>query len=152
MLNAVETIKESMKQLFQEQHDEWRRIVTGLDAEALNWRPGDETNSLAALVAHTCDAERFLMAIALGIKLDRDREAKFRIVVSGADELMRLIDETEAEVDGYIDRFTDDSLITEHSLPGRTHPGAWWSLRALEHSREHLGQALLTRQIYELRG
>ena len=75
MLNAVETIKESMKQLLHEQHNEWRKIVSGLNAEALNWKPGDDTNSLAALVAHTCDAERFLMAIAVGIKLDRDREA-----------------------------------------------------------------------------
>jgi hypothetical protein len=152
MSNAVETFKEGLKQLFHEQHNEWRKIMVGLNAEALNWKPGDDTNSLAALIAHTCDAERFLMAIALGIKLDRDREAKFRVIVSVADELLNLLEEAEAEVDGYIDRLTDDSFITEHTLPGRTHTGAWWSLRALEHSREHIGQGLLTRQMYELRG
>jgi hypothetical protein len=151
MLNALETIKESMRQLFHDQHEAWRKIVKGLNAEALNWRPGEDTNSLAALVAHACDAERFLMALAAGIKLGRDREAKFRIVVSGADDLLEIIDETETEVDGYIDRLDDRLFVIEQTLPDRSHTGAWWSLRAFEHSREHLGQAMLTRQMYELR-
>ena len=150
-MNVVEEIKEGMRRIFHDQHKRWREVVTGLDAAALNWKPGEDTNSLAALVAHTCDAERFLMAIALGIKLDRDREAKFRTVVTGADELLKLIDETEAETDDYIDRLNNDLLVAEHSHPGRTHTGIWWALHGIEHSTEHIGQALLTRQMYEQR-
>ncbi len=81
-MTMVEEIKEAMRSIFYDQHKRWREVVTGLDAEALNWKPGEDTNSLAALVAHTCDAERFLMATALGITIDRDREAKFRTVVA----------------------------------------------------------------------
>ncbi len=150
-MTMVEEIKEAMRSIFYDQHKRWREVVTGLDAEALNWKPGEDTNSLAALVAHTCDAERFLMATALGITIDRDREAKFRTVVAEADELLKLIDETEAETDDYIERLTEDLLVSEHSLPGRTHTGIWWALHGLEHSTEHIGQALLTRQMYEQR-
>ncbi len=150
-MNMVEEIKEGMRRIFHDQHNRWREVVTGLDAEALNWKPGEDTNSLAALVAHTCDAERFLMATALGNTVDRDREAKFQTVVSEADELLKLIDETEAETADYIDRLNNDLLMAEHSLPGRAHTGIWWALHALEHSTEHIGQALLTRQMYEQR-
>ena len=151
MMNVIEKIKEGMRQIFHDQHKRWREVVTGLDAEAMNWKPGEETNSIAVLVAHTCDAERFLMATALGITVDRDREAKFRTVVTGADELLKIIDKTEAEIDDYIDRLNGDLLAAEHSLPRRTHTGAWWAFHALEHSTEHIGQALLTRQMYEQR-
>ena len=51
--------------------------------------------------------------------------------------------------DLHIDKLTDDLLVSEHELPGRVHSGAWWCLRAVEHSREHLGQALLTLQMYQ---
>ncbi|MBC8247841.1 MAG: DinB family protein [Deltaproteobacteria bacterium] len=151
MMNVVEEIKEGLRRIFQDQHNRWREVVTGLDAAALNWKPGEDTNSLAALVAHTCDAERFLMATALGITIDREREAKFRTVVTGTDELLKLIDETEAETDGYIDRLNNDMLVAEHSLPGRTQTGIWWALHGIEHSTEHIGQALLTRQMYDQR-
>ena len=150
-MNVVEEIKEGLRRIFKDQHNRWREIVTGLDEAALNWKPGEDTNSLTALVAHTCDAERFLMATALGITIDRDREAKFRTVVTGTDELLKLIDETEAETDSYIDRLNNDLLVAEHSLPGRAHTGIWWALHGIEHSTEHIGQALLTRQMYEQR-
>jgi hypothetical protein len=152
MANATAVMKESMKQTFHTQHEEWKKLISGLSAEALNWKPGEETNSIAALVAHSCEAERFLIAVANGIVPDRDREGQFQVSVSGPDELTRIIAETEPIVDGYIDSLTGDLLASEHALPGRVHSGAWWSLRAIEHSREHLGQALLTRQMYEQRG
>lgn len=151
MMNVVEEIKEGMRRIFHDQHNRWREVVAGLDAAALNWKPGEDTNSLAVLVAHTCDAERFLMATALGITVDRDRESKFRIIASRADVLLKIIDETEAETDDYIDRLNDDLLVAEHSHPGRTHTGIWWALHSIEHSTEHIGQALLTRQMYEQR-
>jgi hypothetical protein len=151
MSNAVETVKKGMKQLFQEQYAEWRKIVDGLDADGLNWTPGEDTNSLAALVAHTCDANRFIMAIATGVTLDRDREGKFRLVASDAGDLLKIIDAGEAEVNGYVDRLTEDLLVAEQTALNRTNTGACWAMRALAHSREHLGHAFLTRQMYEQR-
>ncbi len=139
------------RQLFHDHWDSWREIVDGLETSALNWKPGDETNSIAVLVAHSCDASRFLMATAAGIELDRDREAKFETVTTGAAELSGLINATAAEIDEYIDQIDNSSLIAEHARPGRTHTGAWWLLHAIDHNREHIGQAYLTRQLYEQR-
>jgi hypothetical protein len=149
MAALLDVVKSTTKEILHDQHREWRKALAGLDANVLNWKPGKETNSIAVLVAHTFDAERFLMATVLGVKFERDREAKFRTVVAAADELLKIIDETETEVDAYLDRLTVDSLLSDRVLAGGTHSGAWGPLHAIEHSREHLGQALLTRQMYE---
>lgn len=146
---GIQAIKDATKAIFHEQHASYRSVVEGLSADALNWKPGDETNSIAVLISHAMDAELFLMASSVGIELDRDREAKFKVVASSAEEMLRVIDETERDVDGYIDAMTGELLAADHARPGRTHTGAWWFLHAVEHSREHLGQAFLTRQLYE---
>lgn len=149
MSSLLAATQEAAHGIFDDQHASWREVISGLDAEALNWKPGNETNSITVLVSHSMDAERFLMASAVGVELDRDREAKFRVVASGADELLQLVDDTAREVRGYIDAMTEDLLTADHARPGRTHSGEWWFLHAVEHSREHIGQALLTRQLYE---
>jgi uncharacterized damage-inducible protein DinB len=150
----MDALKTAAKQVLAVQKQAMRDVVSGLDAEALNWKPldGQETNSIAALFAHALDAERFLIASSVDVTLDRDREAQFRVEVASADELLALIDRTETEVNGWIDSLTEESLATEIARPNRTRTGAWWLLHAIEHSNEHVGQALLTRQLVEARG
>jgi uncharacterized damage-inducible protein DinB len=150
----MDALKTAAKQVLAVQKQAMRDVVSGLDAEALNWKPldGQETNSIAALFAHALDAERFLIASSVDVTLDRDREAQFRVEVASADELLALIDRTETEVNGWIDRLTAEHLATEIARPNRTRTGAWWLLHAIEHSNEHVGQALLTRQLFEARG
>jgi uncharacterized damage-inducible protein DinB len=145
----IDAIKSTTREILHDQRREWRKVLAGLDAEAVNWKPGKDANSIAALVAHTFDAERFLMTRVVGVTFDRDREAKFRMVASGADELLRIIEETEKEVDECVDRMGAEALVADLPHTSGPHLGAWWPLHALEHSREHLGQALLTRQMYE---
>ncbi len=139
--------------MLHECHAGMRTVVAGLDAEALNWRPAEDANSIAALVAHPLDAERFLVAAVAGIELDRDREAQFRITAGDAGELASLIDGLEAEVDGYLDRIRPEALAELVTPPNRaSRPGIGWLLHVTSHSREHVGQALLTRQLWERRG
>lgn len=149
----MDALKAAAKQVLGEQKKAMRAVISGLDGTALNWKPldGQETNSIAALLAHALDAERYLIASSVDITLDRDREAQFRVEVESAADLLALIDRTEAEVNGWIDSLTAAHLATEVARPNRTHPGAWWLLHAIEHSNEHLGQAMLTRQLYEAR-
>ena len=144
----LDTLRRTVRQILHEGHDAMREIVAGLDADALGWRPGRDTNSIAVLVAHSLDAERFLVATAADVEIERDREAQFRIEVAGPDVLLALIDQQEPEIDALLSRVTATTLSAGISRPGRTHPGAWWLLHALEHSREHVGQAALTRQLY----
>lgn len=144
----VDALRQTVRQILHEGHDAMREIVADLDGDALGWRPGRDTNSIAVLVAHSLDAERFLVATAADVEIERDREAQFRVEVTGPDLLLALIDQQEPEIDALLDRVTAANLTAGISRPGRTHAGAWWLLHALEHTREHVGQAALTRQLY----
>ena len=149
----MDALKAAAKQVLGVQKQAMRDVVSGLDGAALNWKPleGQETNSIAVLLSHALDAERYLVASSVDVTLDRDREAQFRVEVESAADLLTLIDRTEAEVNGWIDSLTAEQLAAEVARPNRTHSGAWWLLHAIEHSNEHVGQALLTRQLYEAR-
>ena len=115
----------------------------------LDWKPGEETNSIAALIAHTLDSERALTAIVAGVTLPRDREAAFRVSALDSKRLVAMIDATEREVDGFLAGLTGDRLDATIERPMRTASGASWLLHAAVHSREHIGQATLTRQLAE---
>ena len=52
-----------------EGHAAMRAVVAGLPVPALDWKPGDETNSIAALVVHALDAERHLTAAVADLSL-----------------------------------------------------------------------------------
>lgn len=156
MSSTLDALQTAVNQILDRQIDEWRQVVTGLEVDALNWKPGEETNSISALVAHSMDATRYHLANALGITLDRNREEKFDHEAASADDLLALIDSTETDMRDYISRLTDDVLPIEHTRPSsitgsRTHNGAYYLLHALQHNREHIGQATLTRQLYEQR-
>jgi uncharacterized damage-inducible protein DinB len=149
----MDALRAAAKQVLGTQKKAMREVVSGLPAEALNWKPlgGQDTNSIAALLSHALDAERYLIASSVDITLERDREAQFRVEVESAGELLALIDRVEGEVNGWIDSLTETHLAAEVARPNRTHTGAWWLLHAIEHSNEHVGQALLTRQLWEAR-
>lgn len=153
MADAMTTFREGLKTALAEQHQDLRQAIDGLDAAALNWTPGPETNSIAVLVAHSLGAEHSLITTALGDPVDRDREAEFRTQAGSLADLTAIIDQVDGVVPGLIDRLTAEDLSAERSRPndrlGRTKPGIWWLLHAAEHSREHMGQILLTRQMYE---
>ncbi len=135
-----------------EGHDVMRTLVAGLPVAALDWKPGEGTNSIAALVTHTLDAERHLTAAVADRPLVRDREAAFRVEGLTGDELVAMIDATEQDVDGHLALVTPDRLAITIVRPNRTETGARWLIRVAAHSREHIGQASLTRQLAEQAG
>jgi DinB superfamily len=135
-----------------EGHDAMRTLVAGLPASALDWKPGEETNSIAALVAHALDAERHLTAAVADLTLPRDREAAFRVVGLTGVDLMALIDAAERDVDRQLGLVIPDRLETTIVRPNRIETGARWLIRVAAHSREHIGQASLTRQLAEQAG
>ena len=154
MTGTIEALQIATNQILDRQLTEWREAVDGLNADALNWKPGDETNSISALVAHSMDATRYHLANTLGITLDRNREEKFDHEAASADDLLALIDATETDLRNYISQLTEDVLPVEQTRPSsitgaRTHNGAYYLIHALQHNREHIGQASLTRQMWE---
>lgn len=68
---------------------------------------------------------------------------------TSAEDLLALIDCTEQEIDGYLDRLRIEHLGRDITRRGWTESGAWWLPHAVGHTREHVGQAQVTRQWWE---
>lgn len=151
MADPFQILRDELRSILHDQHQTMREVVRGLSADALNWKPVEGANSICVLVSHALDAEKFLLTSALDVSFERDRESHFRAIAHSDADLLALIDRAEAEHDGYLGGLTAEHLAREVARPGRTHTGAWWVLHAVEHTREHVGQALLTRQLWEAR-
>jgi hypothetical protein len=134
--------------------DVLRRSVDGLDADALNRRPGGpDTNSIAVLVTHALGATRLLMNLAVGAPLPaRDRDAEFTASVTGADALRGAIDTIAAECLAILDAA---GSVDWNAPRSRTRAdGSVWEmtaayamLHALDHLRGHADEAALTKHV-----
>jgi hypothetical protein len=136
---------------FRQQEAEFRRVVAGLPDDALNWRPGPDTNSLAVLVAHTWGAAQMHTARASGTEIARDRDAEFRVVLNEA-ECVAILDAAGPRVAGFVAAIDPATYgDVRHDTDGDPVTVAECLIHALEHTQEHLGQAYLTRQLWEQR-
>jgi uncharacterized damage-inducible protein DinB len=155
--DPTQALRDSARTIFHEQHAAMREIVRDLSDDGLNWKPaaGGDVNTIAQMLSHALEAERFLLATTLDTQIERNREAQFKVTATAAD-MLALIDRTEQQVDGNLDQLTGAHLaadVTRSTSRGpRARSGAWWLLHAVEHSNEHVGQASLTKQLYEARG
>jgi hypothetical protein len=127
-------------------HADLRVLLQDLPGETLNWQPGPETSSLYVLITHLLGSEHYLLSAAAGAVIVRDRDAEFRAQGTDAAGLYRLLDAAGEHCRELRPQITPDTL----SAPvGGRHTGASYLLRAVAHSGEHWGQALLTRQLWE---
>jgi hypothetical protein len=62
---------------FHEAHDPMREVVGGLSPALLDWKPGDQTNSIAVLIAHALDSERHGGRSWPVLQCPGDRDAAF---------------------------------------------------------------------------
>jgi uncharacterized damage-inducible protein DinB len=128
------------------------RTLEGLGANALNWRPlPDEANSLYALATHVCGSEHGWIAEVLGqAPKTRVRSEEFIAQGENAAALLPRYEQAARETEEILSRLTDADLNTtlEESDRG-TITYRWIILHVIEHSAEHLGQMLLTRQLWE---
>jgi hypothetical protein len=131
-------------------HDLVRSEIKDLDTEALNWAPGPETNSIAVLVTHLVGSEMEVVQVARGLETNRDRPAEFTSGPQDSRELLEKLDAADAVLVEHAAQISADDLKMM-----RTRPTAGETLPALEmlvwnfgHAREHLGQILLTKQLY----
>jgi hypothetical protein len=136
-----------------------RACIDGAPPTALNWRPGgDDTNTIAVLTVHALHSTRSWLAVALGAPLpQRDRPSEFVATAEDVQALQSFIDEMERETLVLIDAV---GAAIDWAAQRQTHvrprpdqspiePAAWALLHALEHLREHVGQMLLTRQLWD---
>jgi hypothetical protein len=133
-----------------------RGAVHGLPAEALNWQPARETNSIASQIAHVLKSSNFLLSSAhtrnsdLGQYLiERENAFHFR-----ADEatLLQMLDEFDRSLPARLADIDEHTFAEVIDWRGGDWPPAtvaWCLLGVVEHIREHVGAAALTRQLWE---
>ena len=147
----------SARDLLRRARDDMRAAIDGLPPDALNWRPAaGDTNSIAAMANHAVTSARTWLSVAVDAPLPpRDRPTEFEFTAASATALLTFTDGLFEDCLSLIDssRTVDWAALRKHWDPGREIElfPAWALLHALEHLREHLGQILLTRQMWENR-
>jgi len=136
-------------------HGEIAQAVDGLPAEALDWSPGPDMNSLGVLMAHVAGSEKhWLGDIIAGETTDRDREAEFRSRGREVSGLKAGLDEMLAYGRSIVARLSPDDLTANRKAyaDGRTMAVGECLLHVLRHTALHAGHMQITRQLWEARG
>jgi hypothetical protein len=122
-----------------------------LPAQAMDWSPGPEMNSVAVLLAHIAGVLHEGIDIALGDPPGRVREQEFqtRGVVSA--EMLRRLDAVIDYARGALPRLGLEDLSKERKDEDATITCGWALLHALEHAYLHLGHVQLTCQMWRQR-
>jgi uncharacterized damage-inducible protein DinB len=140
---------------FRQQKRAFETVIAGLSVEALNWQPATDANSLTVLVTHAWGAAEAWTLRAAGREMERDRAAEFRAKAELAG-LQTLLTGGGARIEAALEAI-DPATLGRVRIGPLTQPssdeeytGAHCVLHAVEHAQEHLGQAYLTRQLWEV--
>jgi hypothetical protein len=134
--------------------DAMRRAIVDAPPELLNWRPaGEDTNPIAVIAVHAITSTRWWLSVAItGQAPERDRPAEFRTTVSGAEELLSIIDPLIADARKFLafdGPFDPGVSRTDPREGGTATTAAWALIHAVEHLSEHVAHAELTRQVWD---
>lgn len=137
---------------FDELHRAIKETLEIMPAEALDWSPGPEMNSLAVLVMHLTGAERYWVGDM--VRSDpsfRDREAEFRAKGLTAEALRKRITDLEAYEHRTFETLGLAELEEERISPrdGQKYTVAWALSHALEHTAIHLGHIQMLVQLWQ---
>jgi uncharacterized damage-inducible protein DinB len=149
--DAMEPFCATYIELLQDLHRQFIATFEGLPAEALDWQPGADMNSLCVLVVHTTGSARFWIGIALGEQPERNRDLEFQAKGLSAAELKARFTALEEYVSGALENFNPADFGRMNPVPNRGDyqvSTAYGLLHALEHTGLHLGHAQITRQLW----
>jgi uncharacterized damage-inducible protein DinB len=139
---------------FHELHGEILRELDALPADALDWKPGSEMNSIAVIIIHLTGAERFLIGdVVMGEPSNRNRDAEFKVAGLTRQNLVDRINQTDAYITSAFERLSLADLQTErlHPRHGNQVLVSWALLHALEHAATHVGHIQMTVQLWQER-
>jgi DinB superfamily len=156
---VADPIVVAARELLDEALEGLREAVDGAAVDTLNLRPaGDQTNSIAVLVAHALYSTRSWLSLAVGAPLPpRDRPAEFRTVATDVAGIGAQIDVVGGECRGLLSDDTTFDPTIERTPTWRQGPddaneatsAAWALVHAISHLKEHVAHAQLTRQILD---
>ncbi len=147
------TLYKDLLDRFSELHSEIGKSLEGLPAEALDWVPGPNMNSIAVLVTHLTGAEGYLVGVAINKPPERDRDAEFQVKGLNLDELKRRVISTDEFVRQALDNLSINDLESLRHSPrhNKSLTVSWCLAHALEHTALHTGHLQMTRQLWDLR-
>ncbi len=125
--------------------------VRDLPAEAMDWSPGPEMNSVAVLLAHIAGLLHEGIDIALGDRPGRVREQEFQTRGVLSAEMLRRLDTVIDYARRALPRLGLEDLDKERKDEDGTVTCGWALLHALEHAYLHLGHVQLTCQMWRQR-
>jgi uncharacterized damage-inducible protein DinB len=130
-------------------HAEIVKTVNELPAEALDWVPGPDMNSLSVLTVHLTGAERYWIGdVVKGDPSGRNREAEFRVQGMTADALKQRIAELDVYEAAAFETLTVRDLEGTRLNPrdGKQVTVAWALLHPLQHTGQHVGHIEILKQ------
>ena len=135
-------------------HQIIEEAVAGLPAEAIDWTPGPNLNSLGVLLAHTLASERYWIGDVAGRDPSgRARDDEFVTQGVTAAEFLSRSQVILAHSQAVLKRLSLTELGDSRPRPDgdRTVTVAWAILHALEHAALHAGHIEITRQLWDRR-
>jgi len=135
-----------------ELHSEILRTVRHLPAEALDWVPFPDGNSLSVLVVHTSGAEKYWIGdVVANESSARDRPAEFRVKNMRLQDLEARLNESLGYAELVVGKLRLDDLEAKRINPrdGQEVSVAWALAHVLKHTALHLGHMQLTRQLWD---
>ena len=125
--------------------------VRDLPAEAMDWSPGPQMNSVAVLLAHIAGVLHEGIDIALDDPPDRVREQEFQTRGVLSAEMLRRLDAIIDYARSALPRLGLEDLDKERQDEDATITCGWALLHALEHAYLHLGHLQVTCQMWRQR-
>ena len=125
--------------------------VRDLPAEAMDWSPGPQMNSVAVLLAHITGVLREGIDIALDDPPSRVRAQEFQTRGVLSAEMLRRLDAVINCARGALPRLGLTDLSKERTDEDGIVTCGWALLHALEHAYMHLGHVQLTCQMWRQR-
>ncbi|MCY4390450.1 MAG: DUF664 domain-containing protein [Chloroflexi bacterium] len=130
-------------------HDQIKAIVSDLEPSQLDWKPAPAWNSIAQLVAHTADSERYWTGEVVGGEATgRERDAAFAVSRLDAAALCDLLDDALAVSERALENVTPADLDRDYTDgPGGPVTAMGPLAHALEHTAIHTGHIELMRDL-----
>ena len=125
--------------------------VRDLPAQAIDWSPGPEMNSVAVLLAHITGVLHEGIDIALDEHPTRVREQEFQTRGVLSAEMLRRLDAVIDYARSALPRLGLEDLDQERKDEDAPITCGWALLHALEHAYLHLGHLQLTCQMWRQR-
>jgi uncharacterized damage-inducible protein DinB len=135
-------------------HAEVVTAIESLPAEALDWSPGPEMNSLTVLAVHLSGAERYWIGdVVRGDPSFRDRAAEFQVKGLQAEALKNRLQELDMYEEKALGemrlRDLDETRISPRD--GRKVTAGWALLHTLQHAAVHVGHIEILVQLWKQR-